>query len=114
MPLWRGLATMRDPHRDISFWVEIAGAQANKIWEFRRQDYIKSYSLQNVPTFLLDCKDPFMARNGSPIAAKISLKCEKTPNGLLTCSKTSTRDKPVYYNKAVSYTHLTLPTIPLV
>ena len=57
MPLWRGLATMRDPHRDISFWVEIAGEQANKIWEFRRQDYIKSFSLKNVPTFLLDCRD---------------------------------------------------------
>ena len=65
MPLWRGLATLRDPHKDISFWVEIAGQQGEKIWDFTRQTNIRTYTLRNVPTWVLDARDPFVARNGS-------------------------------------------------
>ena len=90
---------MRDPHKDISFWVEIAGQQGEKIWDFTRQTNIRTYTLRNVPTWVLDARDPFVARNGSMILAKVVLKCEKTPHGLLKCSETSTKDKPVFFNK---------------
>ena len=70
MPLWRGLAVMRDPHKDISFWVEIAGEHGKRVWEFKRQDFVKTYTLRNVPTFVLDSKSPFSARSAEIISAK--------------------------------------------
>ena len=109
MPLWRGLATMQDPHRDISFWVEIAGSHGTKVWDFKKQTYIKTYVLKNVPTFILDSKNPFFARSAEAISASVTLKCEKTPNGLLTCTKTSTEKKPVLFNKVI-YLHPLMQT----
>ena len=80
---------MKDPHRDISFWVEIAGSHGSKVWDFKNQDYARTYILKNVPTFVLDSKDPFHARTAEAISAKVTLKCEKTPLGLLKCPKLS-------------------------
>ena len=96
MPLWKGIAPHIDPYKDLCFWVELAGSQADLLWKFKRQTFIKSWKLTNVPCFVLDHREPGGARWAYAIEAKMTFKCEKTERGLLKCDRTEE-----YFNKLV-------------
>ena len=84
-----------DPRPDIStsFWCEIAGTQAQRLYDFLQQQIMSNHRLQNVPTYILDSSTVMFATTGKPIKAHIFLRCDKNEMGNFKCQDTDTRFK---------------------
>ena len=74
--------------------MELAGSQAQIVYDFKRQTHIESRKISKVPTFLLDASTPTFATTGQAIRANLFLNCVVTEHGIMICSRTQR-----YYDK---------------
>ena len=84
------------PGRDKYAFVvmELAGSQAQIVYDFKRQTHIESRKISKVPTFLLDASTPIFATSGQAIRANLFLNCVESDHGIMICSRTQR-----YYEK---------------
>ena len=84
--LWIGHVKHPSKYNCTSFYSTLAGVQGQTLFTFTRQTSIQNYTLENVSTFQLDNESPQASRKGWAVSANMTLKCQKTPHGPLTCS----------------------------
>ena len=86
--LIRGIGYHPDPDKSIGFVMELAGSQAQIVYDFKRQTFIHSRKLAKVPTFKVDSATLLFATTGQAIRANLFLNCIEDDLGIMICSKT--------------------------
>ena len=74
--LYRAFGYDPNPKSSSSYWSEIAGTQALRLYWFLNQTTMDNHNLPNVPTYILDSSNVMFANQGRAIKAYIFLRCE--------------------------------------